>query len=171
MPARADHHVTLTEVAPEREAEEVAAFLSSHEWPFHSRSALTLATARTVPLGPRNEVRAFWIKEDGNAVGVVRALDLEDANDGSVSFDVRISTTRRGHGVGQRSIALLVELLFAEYPSLHRIEATTRIDNLAMRRVLEINRFVLEGRLRETWPSDSGIRYDSALYGLLRRDT
>ena len=61
-------------------------------------------------------------------------------------------------------------MVFREYPDAHRIEATTRIDNVAMRKVLERCGFQLEGRLRETWPTESGERLDTALYGLLRRD-
>jgi RimJ/RimL family protein N-acetyltransferase len=170
MPEHADHQVTLTEIVPERDGEDVAVFLSSHTWPFHSGSALTLERAREIRLGPRSDVRAFWIKEGNDVVGIVRAFDLEDADDGSVAFDLRISAARRGHGVGRQSVGLLVALLFTEYPELHRIEATTRFDNRPMRRVLEVNKFLLEGCLRETWPTESGVRYDTALYGLLRRD-
>jgi RimJ/RimL family protein N-acetyltransferase len=53
---------------------------------------------------------------------------------------------------------------------LHRIEANTRFDNYAMRRVLEINNFQLEGMARETWLSEDGSRRDTAIYGRLRSD-
>jgi RimJ/RimL family protein N-acetyltransferase len=100
----------------------------------------------------------------------VRVFDLEDADEGSVLFDLRIATEFRGRGLGRATVAWIVKMLFAEYPSLHRIEAATRFDNHAMRRVLEANHFVLEGRPRQTWRSDSGVRYDTALYGRLRSD-
>jgi RimJ/RimL family protein N-acetyltransferase len=61
-------------------------------------------------------------------------------------------------------------MLFADYPSLHRSEAATRIDNHAMRRALESNKFALEGQLRQTWRSEGGVRHDTALYGRLRTD-
>lgn len=122
-------------------------------------------------LGPSDQVRAFWIKENQSLAGIVRVFDLEDADEGSVLFDLRIAEECRGRGIGRAAVAQLVEMLFAEYPSLHRIEATTRFDNHAMRRVLESNQFVLEGQLRETWRSEDGTRHDTALYGRLRSDT
>jgi RimJ/RimL family protein N-acetyltransferase len=163
-------HLIYSEIDPERDGEAVVAFLSRNSWPFHAQKALTIEQARAVKLGPRDQVRSFWIKEDHSTVGVVRVLDLEDANDGSVLFDLRIAEECRSRRIGRAAVGGLVELLFAEYPSLHRIEAATRIDNHPMRRVLEHNRFVLEGRLRQTWRSEDGTRHDTALYGRLRGD-
>jgi RimJ/RimL family protein N-acetyltransferase len=162
--------LAFVEIDPERDGEAVAAFLSAHTWPFHARSALTMDQARQVKLGPSDEVRSFWIQQKQSPVGIVRVFDLEDADEGSVLFDLRIAAECRGRGIGRATVAWIVDMLFAEYPSLHRIEATTRIDNHAMRRVLESNKFVLEGRLRQTWRSDIGSRYDTALYGRLRSD-
>jgi len=139
-------------------------------WPFHGRSILTVDEARRVKLGPSNQVRSFWINESKSPVGIVRVMDLEDVDDGSVLFDLRIATECRGRGIGRTTVAWLIDMLFAEYPALHRIEAATRFDNHVMRRVLELNRFVLEGRLRQTWSSDDGSRHDTALYGRLRSD-
>jgi RimJ/RimL family protein N-acetyltransferase len=158
------------EIDPTREADAVASFLSQHTWPYHARTTLSLDEAREIKLGPPSDVRSFWINEDDSPVGVVRAFDLNDADDGSVLFDLRIASDCRGRGIGRATIAWVVDMLFTEYPSLHRIQANTRFDNNAMRRALEFNKFVLEGRLRETWPSDDGFRYDTALYGRLRND-
>jgi [ribosomal protein S5]-alanine N-acetyltransferase len=163
-------HLTFSEIDPVREAETAAAFLSKNTWPFHRWSILTIDQARQIPLGPCEEVRCFWIKEGKSLAGIMRIFDLEDADEGSVLLDLRIAEECRGRGIGRTTIAWAVEMLFCEYPALHRIEAATRIDNHAMRRVLESNRFVLEGRLRETWLNEDGTRYDTALYGRLRSD-
>lgn len=160
----------FAEIEPAREAGVVAGFLARQTWPFHRRCVLTIEQACQIKLGPSDEVRAFWIQEDGFNVGVVRVFDLEDADEGSVLFDLRIAEECRGRGIGRVAVAWLVEMLFAEYPALHRIEAATRNDNQAMRRVLERNKFVLEGQLRQTWLSDGGSRHDTALYGRLRSD-
>ena len=126
--------------------------------------------ARQIKLGPPVEVRSFWINENGVPAGLVRAFDLEDALEGSVLFDLRIATECRGRGIGRAAIGWLVAKLFVDYPLLHRIQANTRFDNDAMRRALEFNKFVLEGRLRQTSRSADGSRYDTALYGRLRSD-
>ncbi|HET6406736.1 MAG TPA: GNAT family protein [Chthoniobacteraceae bacterium] len=163
--------IAFAEVDPEHAGGDVAAFLSQHSWPFHARSTLTLEEARQIKLGPSDQVRAYWIRERTCNVGLVRIFDLQDVERGSALFDLRVANQCRGRGIGRATVSWLVDMLFSEYPALHRIEATTRIDNLAMRRVLEFNGFVLEGRLRETWPSDDGIRHDTALYGRLRSDS
>lgn len=162
--------LAFAEIDPEHEADAVAAFLSEHTWPFHGRPELTTAQAREIRLGPAEEIRSFWIKENGAPVGLVRAFDLEDAAHGSVQFDLRIATECRGRGIGRAAIGWVITMLFSEYPALHRIEANTRFDNAAMRRALESNHFVLEGRLRQTWRSADGLRHDTALYGRLRSD-
>jgi RimJ/RimL family protein N-acetyltransferase len=163
-------HLEFREVDSEQEANAVADFLSRNIWPFHARTTLTLDEARKVRLGPPSEVRTFWIHENDSSVGIVRAFDLEDADVGSVAFDLRIADACRGRGIGRTATGWLIEKLFADYPTLHRIEANTRFDNHAMRRALEFNGFVLEGQLRQTWRSEDGKRHDTALYGRLRSD-
>jgi RimJ/RimL family protein N-acetyltransferase len=163
--------IAFTEVDPECDGGDVAAFLSRHSWPFHARRSLTVDEARQIKLGPSDQVRAYWIRQKTLTVGLVRVFDLQDVDQGSALFDLRVADQCRGRGIGRATVAWLVDMLFSEYPALHRIEAATRIDNLAMRRVLETNGFVLEGQLRETWPSDDGTRHDTALYGRLRSDS
>jgi len=158
------------EIDATTESTDVASFLVAHAWPYHSKTKLSLTTAGSVALGPVHEVRAFWITRNGNRIGLIRLLDLDDIEDGSAQFDLRIAEQWRGRGVGRLAVSWLTDKLFRDYPSLHRIEAATRFDNLATRRPLEANNYQLEGRLRETWPSDDGVRYDTALYGRLRRD-
>jgi RimJ/RimL family protein N-acetyltransferase len=162
--------LAFVEIDASREADEAALFLSRHAWPFHARSSMTLEQARAIKLGPPVQVRSFWIHENGSPAGLIRAFDLDDAERGSVLFDLRIASECRGRGIGRAAIHWLVATLFTEYPSLHRVEAHTRFDNHAMRRALESNKFLLEGRLRETWRSEDGVRHDTALYGRLRSD-
>ena len=162
--------LSFEEIDAEQDRGAVVALLAINDWPFHGSNRLSEELAAGVPLGPPEEVRAFWIVENLDRIGIVRLLDLEDADDGSVQFDLRVAQAHRGRGVGQRAVAWLTQFLFSSYPSLHRIEAATRIDNHAMRKALERNRYKLEGRLRETWPSQDGVRFDTALYGRLRSD-
>lgn len=162
--------LSFEEIDAEQDRGAVVSLLANNVWPFHGANRLSQEQAAGVPLGPPGEVRAFWIVDNGDRIGIVRLLDLEDAEDGSVQFDLRLAQAHRGRGVGQRVVAWLTQFLFANYPSLHRIEAATRIDNHAMRKALESNMYQLEGRLRETWLSQDGVRFDTALYGRLRSD-
>lgn len=148
----------------------VVEFLTGEEWPFHGRSRLTAEQAGRIRLGPPEEVRAFWILEHGTRIGFIRLFDLEDADDGSVQFDLRIAASHRGRGIGRQAVGWLTRYLFENFAGLHRIEAATRWDNQGMRTVLEHNHYRLEGCLRETWRRDDGTRLDTALYGRLRSD-
>jgi RimJ/RimL family protein N-acetyltransferase len=149
---------------------EVVSFLTSNDWPFHARHHLTAQAAQALELGPPESVRTFWMWAASERVGLLRLQDLEDVEDGSVGFDLRVATGSRGQGFGGEAVRWLTSFLFTEYSALNRIEASTRIDNLAMRRALESNRYTHEGTLRETWPDSSGLRHNTALYGRLRSD-
>ena len=157
-------------IDPVRDRSAVVDFLVGGTWPFHGKSRPTVEQAARVKLGPPEEARAFWVVEHDERIGFIRLFDLEDADDGSVQFDLRIAVAHRGRGIGRQAVAWLTRYLFETYPQLHRIEASTRADNDAMRRVLGQNGYRLEGLLRETWRSDDGTRYDTALYGRLRHE-
>lgn len=72
----------------------------------------------------------------------------------------------RGRGVGTRAVALLTELLFARHGA-ERIQASTWVENAAMRGVLENLGWTYEGTLRCFWPLGDGRRQDFALYSIL----
>ncbi len=151
------------------ESGELSAFLCAHEWPFHGRRRLTPALVGEMSFAPPS-TRSFWIDVEGRHAGLLRVQDLEDIGPGSPILDLRIAPEFRGRGIGRRAVAFAVATVFREYPDAHRIEATTRAENLAMRRVLELCGFRQEGLLRETWRDETGVRWDTALYGLLRSD-
>jgi RimJ/RimL family protein N-acetyltransferase len=163
-------NVHFREINAASESADVCVFLAAHPWPFHGAASLSLAAAESVSLGPTDEVRAFWIMQNSSKIGLVRLLDLDDVADGSAQFDLRIASEYRGRGIGRFAVSWLTERLFCDYPQLHRIEAATRFDNVAMRRALGSNSYRLEGRLREDWLSADGVRYDTAIYGRLRGD-
>ena len=74
----------------------------------------------------------------------------------------------RGRGYGTAAVAGIVERLFAE-EGASRVQASTALDNVGMRRVLERVGFALEGTLRAFMPAREG-REDYALYALTRDD-
>ena len=75
----------------------------------------------------------------------------------------------RGRGIGREAVALLSSHLF-EHEDGIRVQATTDVDNEAMRRALEALGFWFEGVLRGFMPVADGAPRDYAIYGLTRKD-
>ena len=145
----------------------VVEFLTRHEWPFHSVPRLSADDVSKMDVSS-NAADSYWISLDGERCGLVRLLDLDDVDDGSPVFDLRIAPAQRSRGLGRAAVEWLTAHLFRTYPALHRIEATTRHDNLAMQRVLDRCDFRLEGRLRESWLNQDGSRHDTLVCAILR---
>ena len=148
---------------------DVVEFLTGHEWPFHSVPRPSADDVSEMDISSRT-ADSYWIDLDGDRCGLVRLLDLDDIDDGSPVFDVRIATPQRGRGLGRAAVEWLTAHLFRAYPALHRIEATTRHDNLAMQRVLDRCGYRLEGTLREAWRNRDGSRHDTLVYAILRSE-
>lgn len=155
---------------------ELADFLSSDYWPFHS-----------LPKIPKEKIeeqfnsgyfngegkRTFWISDESSVkIGVVRLFDLGSGTDDDETplFDIKIKEEWRGKGVGYKAIKWLTDLVFSNYPNKLRFEATTRADNIAMRKVFEECGFVKEAHYRLAWPDKDGNRYDCTGYAILRND-
>lgn len=143
--------------------------VTGEPWPFHAgpadRAAVLARLAAGWAAGP--DVRTVWVVADGERAGVVRLYDLADDN---AEFDLRLRAAYRGRGLGTAAVRWLTRTLFADLPALHRIEATTRDDNVAMQRVLERCGYTREARYREAWPVPGGGRRDSLGYAVLRTD-
>lgn len=148
----------------------VVSFLAGNRWPFHGVPDLTPGAAAEVAVAS-DDVASFWIRDDEHGtVGLIRLLDLDDVEDGSPRFDLRIGEAHRGRGIGRQAVEWLTAHLFGAHPGLHRIEATTRADNAAMRAVLERCGWRLEGRFVEAWRQSDGTRHDALAYAILRRE-
>jgi RimJ/RimL family protein N-acetyltransferase len=106
------------------ETSAIVALLCGNDWPFHGVPRLSVVEAEAISIVDA-ETDSFWIRDDGAAVGFIRLLDLDDVDDGSPLFDLRIAANHRGRGVGTAAVRWLSEHLFVDYPALHRIEATT----------------------------------------------
>ncbi len=75
-----------------------------------------------------------------------------------------------GRGLATEAVRALVGFGFAQL-QLHRIEATTNLDNLGSMRVLAKVGFTEEGILRDyVYWREVGTFYDARLYALLRRE-
>ncbi|HZB50623.1 MAG TPA: GNAT family N-acetyltransferase, partial [Mycobacteriales bacterium] len=134
----------------------LADLLTGEDWPFHAagrpdRAAVLARAAAGHYDGPA--VRTVWIVAAGERVGLVRLYDLEDE---AALFDLRIRAAHRGRGLGTAAVTWLTGHLFGELAQLTRIEATTRSDNAAMRRVLLRCGYRQEARYRRAWPVPGG---------------
>ncbi len=149
--------------------------LTSGSWPFHSTPKITKEkVVEQLQNGyfTGEGKRTFIIYADGNATGVIRLFDLGSGpeDDETPLFDIKIKEKKRGMGIGKKALTWLTELVFTEYPKKTRFEATTRIDNKAMRKVFESCGFVKEAHYRQAWPDEEGNKHDCTGYSILRND-
>lgn len=89
---------------------------------------------------------------------------------GSQAFEIGISLSpqARGHGHGSRAQRLLADYLFVTTP-VHRVQASTDVENTAEQSALVRAGFTMEGVLRAAqWRG--GAFHDLAMYARLRID-
>ena len=78
------------------------------------------------------------------------------------------ATETRGRGYGTEAVRLLTAHLFSA-GGAERVQGSTDVANVAMRRVFEQLGFVEEGVMRGFMPSDGG-RADYVLYGVTKKE-
>lgn len=151
------------------QTEALVEFLISESWPFHSNLNLSreqVLTSLSKGFYTGSDHQTFWIVNvDGERVGMIRLFDLDDIGDGYPLFDLRLRAAARGQGIGRQAVSWLTNYLFQTWPILDRIEATTRQDNLAMRKALLRSHYAKEGHYRKAWDG-----YDTIQYAILRED-
>jgi len=151
-------------------------FLTGEQWPFHSGTGLAEDEVRErIQSGfyTKPGVKTFIVFDESNErIGYVRLFDLgSDLKDSETPlFDIRFRESERGRGRGKATVKALVDYVFTTYPNKNRFEATTRHDNIAMRKVLKRCGFVKEAHYRRAWPDKSGTPVDCVGYGILRSD-
>lgn len=148
-------------------------WLSSSPWPFHGNPNLSPEKVQSMisdGVFDGENHQTFWVLFGESRVGCIRLFDLEDIGDGAPLFDIRLKPESRGHGIGVKAVQWLVQYMFEQWPALHRIEGTTRQDNIGMRKVFEKCHFAKEGHLRNSWKTQDGDFRDAILYGILRED-
>ncbi len=159
---------------PGTDDDSIAEFLSGEEWPYHSRSKLDREGVRAQLANgyfESNDSQSFMIETENSVmIGIMRLFDIEDIGDGSPMFDIKISSVHRSKGVGCMAVKWLTDYVFNTWPQQNRFEATTRVDNIAMRKVFVKNGFVREGHYRQAWPGEGSMKYDAVQYAILRHD-
>jgi RimJ/RimL family protein N-acetyltransferase len=153
------------------EIDTLVAWLTTDSWPFHGRSRLDPDEVRRELSDDdywQDTHRTFWVVVDEAVrAGTVRLLDLAD-NSPEASF--RIRTPYRGRGIGTRMIQFAADHVFGHFPEKVRLEGTTRVDNLAMRRAFRRAGWVAEAYYRRAWPSQDGLIHDAVGYAVIRDD-
>ncbi len=151
------------------DAAALADFLTGEEWPYHAGLQEREAVLRRVAEGGYDDGgnRTFWIVAGGERAGLVR---LQDLDDDTPMFDLRVRAAWRGKGLGTAAVAWLTRYLFTELPGIDRIEGNTRQDNRAMRAAFRRNGYAKEAHYRRAWPAPDGTRHDTIGYGILRSD-
>jgi RimJ/RimL family protein N-acetyltransferase len=143
-------------------------FLVSNDWPFHAgtvdRDLVTERLGHGYYDGPGRAT--FVITDGGQRVGLVR---IEDLDDPTPTFDLRIAAAHRGQGSGTAALRELARWVFDTH-DVERLEGTTRQDNVAMRRAFRAVGFVKEAHYRRGWPTRDRRLRDAVGYALLRTD-
>lgn len=104
------------------------------------------------------------IESDGVLVGSIEARSGEGSfPPGVCEIGIELVPDMRGAGLGTEAVALLSRHLLAG--GFDRVQASTHVDNAAMRGALEKAGFALEGTLRAFMPDGAG-RADYALYAV-----
>jgi RimJ/RimL family protein N-acetyltransferase len=113
----------------------------------------------------------FAIEADGRIVGDAQARCSDTAMPPGVwEFGLELwDPADRGRGRGRECVALLTGHLFEREDAI-RVQASTDVENAAMRCVLEAEGFGYEGILRGYMPHADGTPRDYAMYGLTRAD-
>jgi RimJ/RimL family protein N-acetyltransferase len=109
------------------------------------------------------------IEVDRRLVGTIEARQPAGALPPGV-FELGISLfepSDRGQGFGTTAVELFTGFLFSD-ASTYRVQASTWVDNLAMRRVFEKVGFTFEGVMHAFMPVQGGGRHDYALYAVTR---
>jgi RimJ/RimL family protein N-acetyltransferase len=112
----------------------------------------------------------FAIEVDERLVGTVQARRPENAMPrGVFEIGIELFPDERGLGYGRAAVEQMTALLFRSHGA-HRVQASTWVENAAMRRVLERLGWRFEGVLREFMPSASGAFDDYAMYAITTSD-
>lgn len=164
--------VTLTRLDPAgADREELVAFMTGHTFPFHvvprpDRARVERQVAEGAFRDDEND--SYWV--DHAKHGRIGFLRLEDLEDDTPMFDLRLGEEFRGRGLAADVVRSATELVFRRFPEARRFEGQTREDNVAMRRTFLRCGFLKEAHYREGWPVEGGEPVASVAYAILRRD-
>jgi RimJ/RimL family protein N-acetyltransferase len=121
------------------------------------------------PTLARDGFFSLVVESEGRLIGDIQARAPKKAYPpGVCEIGISLFPDARGQGFGREAVTLFTELLFES--GMERVQASTALDNVAMRRVLEHVGYEFEGVLRFFMPDDAGAREDYALYAVVKPD-
>jgi [ribosomal protein S5]-alanine N-acetyltransferase len=112
------------------------------------------------------------IEVDGRLVGEIQARGERSQLLPPGVFELGIELYEqgdRGRGIGRAALAEITRYLFDDEHG-NRVQLSTDLDNVAMRRAAEAAGFRFEGVMRGFWPLANDPPRDYALYGMTRED-
>lgn len=110
------------------------------------------------------------VEGDGELVGDIQArVSTWALPPGVTELGINVFAGARGKGYGTEALRLLCAHLF-EDGRVHRVQLSTDVDNLAMRRAADKAGFTCEGVLRSYWASPPNQARDYAMYARIRTD-
>ncbi|SDN38933.1 GNAT family N-acetyltransferase [Tenuibacillus multivorans] len=115
-----------------------------------------------------DDKETFWVLENNQKIGLIIITDVSDTI--PLLYDIRLLEEIRGQGYGEKCVKWVTDYIFLSSTNKIRIEAYTRHDNYAMRKVFHKCDYEKEGYLRDSWENDDGRVYDSVLYAMIRSD-
>lgn len=154
----------------EQDSRDLVEFLTSNRFPFHVRARHSEESARESVASGRfwsEESLGYWINDGASRIGLVV---LEDLDEDTPMFDLRLAEEFRGKGLGPKVLTALCAKVFEQFPEPVRFEGQTREDNIAMRKTFLRTGFLKEAHYRLGWPTAEGPRVASVAYAILRQD-
>ena len=139
----------------------VCDFLNSELWPFHSK-------IMNGEIGEQADSRIFLAVTADEVIGYIKITDFVDGD--TPLFDVRVSETQRGKGLGAVLIKVATDAVFTELKQTIRFEAVTRIDNLPMQNLFKTLGWTQESHYRKGWRNSDGSYLDSLGFSILREE-
>lgn len=150
--------------------DDLLVFLQVNSFPFHAGTGAGMDGIRRRVRSGRfwnDESQAFWINDGDTRLGLVV---LEDLQDDTPVFDLRLANVHRGKGLGVLVLDSLCYHVFTTMPGILRFEGQTREDNFAMRKTFLRAGFIKEAHYRQAWPVAGGDPLASIAYAMLRSD-
>jgi N-acetyltransferase len=112
---------------------------------------------------------SLGVEGDGRIVGEIQARAPQHGfPPGVCEIGISLAEEARGKGYGQEAVVLFTDYLLQA--GQERVQASTSVDNVAMRRVLEAIGYAFEGVLRSFAPGEDGGREDYAMYAATRAE-